>query len=342
VTAVPQTRTDSVLAIDDLRVEFETFDGVVHAVNGVTLSLARGETVALVGESGSGKSVTALAVMGLIQQPGRITQGSICFQGRDLGSISELEYRSLRGGAMAMIFQDPLSSLNPAYRVGDQIAEAVRAHADVRKGDARARAVELLDLVGIPQASVRAREYPHQFSGGMRQRAMIAMAIANSPTLLIADEPTTALDVTIQAQVLEVLRTAQQEHDSALLLITHDLGVVAGLADRIAVMYAGRVVEEGTLDEIFYDPRHPYTVGLLSSLPRLDIDHGERLRTIPGSPPGLLALPPGCPFAPRCPYVVDRCREERPALAPVGNSSRRAACWRAEEVPALRRTEEPA
>jgi oligopeptide/dipeptide ABC transporter ATP-binding protein len=329
------------LDVDDLHVEFKTFDGVVHAVNGVTLAIRRSETLALVGESGSGKTVTALSIMGLVLTPGRISAGRISFEGRDLGSLSEPEYRSLRGGAVAMVFQDPLSSLNPSYRVGDQIAEALRAHTDVSKDAARARAAELLALVGIPQAAERARDYPHQFSGGMRQRAMIAMAIANSPKLLIADEPTTALDVTIQAQVLDVLRNAQRENDSALLLITHDLGVVAGLADRVAVMYAGRVVEEGDLDAIFYDPRHPYTVGLLESLPRLDSRRGEPLRTIPGSPPGLVALPAGCPFAPRCAFVIERCLAERPELAPLQEESeRRAACWRADEVPALRRAEE--
>jgi oligopeptide/dipeptide ABC transporter ATP-binding protein len=341
LTRTTEADTTVLLEVDDLHVEFKTFDGVVHAVNGVTLTIRRGETLALVGESGSGKTVTALSIMGLVLTPGRIAAGRISFEGRDLGSLSEREYRGLRGGTVAMVFQDPLSSLNPSYRVGAQIAEALHAHTDVSKGAARARAAELLALVGIPQAAERARDYPHQFSGGMRQRAMIAMAIANSPRLLIADEPTTALDVTIQAQVLDVLRNAQRENDSALLLITHDLGVVAGLADRVAVMYAGRVVEEGDLDAVFYDPRHPYTVGLLESLPRLDSRRGEPLRTIPGSPPGLVALPVGCPFAPRCAFVIDRCREERPELALVpGAPERRAACWRADEVPAFRRAEE--
>ncbi len=341
MTKTAELDTASVLTIEDLRVEFKTFDGVVHAVNGVTLSIRRGETLALVGESGSGKTVTALAVMGLIGRPGLITHGTISFEDRDLRLISERDYQALRGGAVAMVFQDPLASLNPAYRVGAQIAEAIRAHTRTSRAAAHARAAELLALVGIPQADDRAQDYPHQFSGGMRQRAMIAMAIANSPVLLIADEPTTARDVTIQAQVRDVLRTAQHENDSALLLITHDLGVVAGLADRVAVMYAGSVVEEGDLDGIFYDPRHPYTVGLMESIPRLDSERGESLRTIPGSPPGLLSLPVGCPFAPRCAYVIDRCREERPELVAVADATeRRAACWRAHELPALRATED--
>lgn len=330
------TTTTALLEIEDLVVEFAIEEGVVHAVNGVSLRISAGETLAVVGESGSGKTVTALSVMGLITKPGRIVGGRIAFASHDLRSIPEPEHRALRGGDLAMIFQDPLSSLNPAYRVGDQIAEAIRAHADVDKAHARARATELLTLVGIPDAANRARDYPHQFSGGMRQRTMIAMAIANSPKLLIADEPTTALDVTIQAQVLEVLRTAQRETNAALLLITHDLGIVAGLADRVAVMYAGRVVEEGTLDEIFYKPRHPYTLGLLASLPRLHVERSHRLTSIPGSPPSLIRLSDGCSFAPRCPYVIDRCREERPGLESVSaTSAHRSACFRAGELPAL-------
>ena len=329
----------TLLEVDGLVVEFETEDGTVHAVNGVSLVLRPGETLAIVGESGSGKSVTALSIMGLITKPGRIVDGVIEFGGRDLRTLSEREYRDLRGGDLAMVFQDPCSSLNPSFRVGYQIAEAILAHANVSKDEANQRAAELLSLVEIPEPAQRARDYPHQFSGGMRQRAMIAMAVANAPKLLIADEPTTALDVTIQAQVLDVLRTAQRETNAALLLITHDLGIVAGLADRVAVMYAGRVVEEGRVDEIFYDPRHPYTNGLLGSLPRLDSDRSVPLRTIPGSPPGLFQLPGGCAFAPRCEYVIDRCRGERPELRDLAATpDRKAACFRAGELPELRRS----
>jgi oligopeptide/dipeptide ABC transporter ATP-binding protein len=327
--------TDTLLDVEDLKVEFATEDGLVTAVNGVSFSVRRGETLAIVGESGSGKSVSALSVMGLIEKPGRISGGEITFDGRSLRSISEREYRGLRGGDLAMIFQDPLSSLNPAFRVGDQITEALLTHTYEKKDAARRQAAVLLSDVGIPQAGDRARDYPHQFSGGMRQRAMIAMAIANKPKLLIADEPTTALDVTIQAQVLEVLQRAQQETNAAMLLITHDLGVVAGMADRVVVMYAGRIVEEGTLDELFYESRHPYTLGLLNSLPRLDSDRREPLRTIPGTPPSVLNLPAGCALAPRCPYAEDRCRAERPELEAVGPESHRSACFRIAEIPAL-------
>jgi len=324
------------LEVDDLHIEFPTDDGVVRAVNGVSLVVHSGETVAVVGESGAGKSVTALALMGLIVKPGVIAEGAMRFEGRDLRALGERDYRKLRGADLAMVFQDPLSSLNPAHRVGDQIAEALLTHTMRDKRAARRRAADLLDRVGIPQAGDRARDFPHQFSGGMRQRAMIAMAIANQPKLLIADEPTTALDVTIQAQVLEVLQHAQRETGAAMLLITHDLGVVAGLADRVVVMYAGRIVEEGALDAIFYEPRHPYTLGLLGSLPRLDRDRSVPLATIPGSPPSMLSLPDGCALAPRCPYVIDRCRSERPELVAIADDAEhRAACFRAEELPSL-------
>ncbi|MEX2256382.1 MAG: ABC transporter ATP-binding protein [Acidimicrobiia bacterium] len=324
------------LEVRGLRVEFSTHAGTVRAVNGVSLSVRRGETLAIVGESGSGKTVTALSIMGLVDRPGSITGGEIVFEGVALQTLPEREYRRFRGGDLAMIFQDPLSSLNPAFRVGDQIAEALLQHSYDAKSAARRQAAHLLDIVGIPQAADRARDYPHQLSGGMRQRAMIAMAIANKPALLIADEPTTALDVTIQAQVLEVLRAAQAETNAALLLITHDLGIVAGMADRIVVMYAGRIVEEGDLDEIFSRSRHPYTLGLLGSLPRLDSDRRKPLPTIPGTPPSLLRLPPGCALAPRCPYVVDHCREERPELDVVEvGTGHRSACWRAAELPEL-------
>ena len=328
------------LEVEDLHVEFATDEGVVKAVDGVSFTVSAGETLAIVGESGSGKSVTALSIMGLVVKPGRIASGDVRYAGQSLVGMPDDEYRKLRGGDVAMVFQDPLSSLNPAFRVGDQIAEALLTHgAYTNKKAARARAAALLDVVGIPQAGVRARDYPHQFSGGMRQRAMIAMAIANSPKLLIADEPTTALDVTIQAQVLEVLRKAQDETSAAMVLITHDLGIVAGMADRVIVMYAGRVVEEGTLDDIFYRSRHPYTRGLLAALPRLGSDRSEPLRTIKGTPPSLIHLPPGCALQPRCPYAIDRCREETPALIPVDSAvdetGHFAACFRSAEVPEL-------
>ncbi len=330
------------LEVDDLRIEFPIHGGVVRAVNGVGFSLHRGETLAIVGESGSGKSVTALAIMGLVDEPGRIVDGDILFDSTSLRALPERAYRRLRGGEIAMIFQDPLSSLNPAYRVGDQIAEALLQHTYDDKRAARLRAAELLELVGIARAADRARDYPHQLSGGMRQRAMIAMAIANGPKLLIADEPTTALDVTIQAQVLDVLRAAQAETEAAMLLITHDLGIVAGVADRVAVMYAGRIVEEGTTDDVFARPRHPYTLGLLGSLPRLDGDRDAPLATIPGSPPNLLRLPPGCSLAPRCPYVVDRCRAETPPLAATDDGGAHvSACFRAAELEGLVRGDAP-
>jgi oligopeptide/dipeptide ABC transporter ATP-binding protein len=333
----------NVLEVRDLRTEFRIEGGVVRAVNGVSLSVGPGETVAVVGESGSGKSVTALSIMGLVSKPGSIAAGDITFDGRALRELPEREYRQLRGGDLAMIFQDPLSSLNPSFRVGDQIAEALLTHSHTKRDAARRRAAELLELVGIARAGDRARDYPHQLSGGMRQRAMIAMAIANGPKLLIADEPTTALDVTVQAQVLEVLKAAQRETDAAMLLITHDLGIVAGIADRVLVMYAGRIVEQGSLDDIFYRARHPYTLGLLRSLPRLGDARGRRLRTIPGSPPSLVSLPPGCALAPRCPYVIDRCRAEVPPLEGVaGEAAHRSACFRAAELPDLVRAEESA
>jgi len=327
------------LVVEDLRVEFRTDDGVVNAVNGVSLEVRSGETLAIVGESGSGKSVTALSIMGLIVKPGVIAGGSIRLADQELRGMSDRAYRRLRGGDVAMIFQDPLSSLNPAFRVGDQIAEALLAHTYTDKKAAARRAAQLLEIVGIPRAGDRVRDYPHQFSGGMRQRAMIAMAIANQPKLLIADEPTTALDVTIQAQVLDVLQQAQRDTSAAMLLITHDLGVVAGLADRVAVMYAGRIVESGTVDEIFYTPRHPYTIGLLGSLPRLGTDRGDALATIPGTPPSLLGLADGCALAPRCEFAIEACSASTPPLVEVSDAdpgcAHRSACIRVAELPAL-------
>jgi oligopeptide/dipeptide ABC transporter ATP-binding protein len=326
---------EPLLSIRDLVTEFNTEDGIVHAVDHVSYDVYPGEVVGVVGESGSGKSVTVMSVLGLIPQPpGRISHGEILFEGRDLLRLPVRELNRIRGKQIGMIFQDPMTSLNPVLTVGDQLAEAVLTH-DPRVGEdkARARVVDLLSLVGVPNAEVRYDQYPHEYSGGMRQRAMIAMAIANQPKLLIADEPTTALDVTIQAQVLDVLRTAQEETHAATILITHDLGLIAEMADRVVVMYGGRVVETGDVETIFHAPRHPYTLGLMSSLPRLDTDL-DRLSPIPGQPPSLISLPPGCAFHPRCRLYQgrDRCRTEMPALRLVEANGHRAACHYAEEV----------
>ena len=320
------------LRIDSLTVDFPTDDGVVHAVDGVSFDVYPGEIVAVVGESGSGKSVTAMSVLRLLREPpARVRADALTFRDRDLRALSAKELRRVRGGPVGMIFQDPMTALNPVMTIGDQIAEAVLLHQSTRdRGAARRRAVELLGLVGVPDATQRARQYPHEFSGGMRQRAMIAMAIANDPDLIIADEPTTALDVTIQAQVLELLRTAQRETDAATVLITHDLGVVAELADRVVVMYAGRVVETATVTALFAAPKHPYTVGLLASLPRMDTESDE-LYAIPGNPPNMIDPPAGCPFHPRCPMARERCRTERPEPRDVGDG-RQSACHFAEEV----------
>ena len=340
----------AVLSVRDLTVEFPTPDGVVSAVNGVGFDLAAGETLAILGESGSGKSVTAQAVMGLIERPGRVTAGSVVFGDRDLLAASAEDRRRVRGSGLAMVFQDPLTALNPVWSVGFQIGELFRVHRGLSRRDARLRAVELLERVRIPAAAARVGEYPHQFSGGMRQRVMIAMALALDPKVLIADEPTTALDVTVQAQILELLDELRAETGMGLLLITHDLGVVAETAHRVAVMYAGRVVETGPTEAVLSDPRHPYTEGLLASVPRGQSGREERLRPITGAPPSLARIPPGCPFHPRCPYVIEQCRTERPPLAPVGSRrenrrippenpsssdqpvTRLAACWRSEEV----------
>jgi oligopeptide/dipeptide ABC transporter ATP-binding protein len=287
-------------------------------VDGVALVINPGEIVGLVGESGCGKSVTAMSILGLIRPPGQITGGSIHFRGQDLRTMPVAELRRIRGGQIAMVFQDPMTTLNPVMTVGAQIVEALRLHQKISKAQARNRAVELLKMLGVPSAEMGFGQYPHQFSGGMRQRAMIAMAIANDPALLIADEPTTALDVTIQAQVLELLRTTQRPAGAATLLITHDLGVVAELADRVVVMYAGRVIEQADVGAIFGEPRHPYTLGLLTSVPRVDVEDDE-LRPIPGSPPDMLAAPAGCAFHPRCPLVRQRCRNQRPPLEEVAD-----------------------
>ncbi|MQA77720.1 MAG: ATP-binding cassette domain-containing protein [Streptosporangiales bacterium] len=315
--------TDPVLEVTDLTVSFPTEDGLVRAVRGVSYDLRQGEVLGIVGESGSGKSVTSMAVMGLLPASAKVG-GSVRFRGRELLGASDREMRSVRGGRIAMVFQDPMTSLNPVYPVGDQIAEAVRAHNDISAAAARERAVELLAMMQIPRPRERARDYPHEFSGGMRQRVVIATAMANDPDVIIADEPTTALDVTVQAQVLQALETARSETDAAMVLITHDLGVVAGSADRVLVMYAGRPVELGAVDDIYYEPRMPYTLGLIGSLPRLD-RRGDRLVPITGSPPSLLDLPPGCPFAPRCPMRQDVCDDE-PELRPTASDGHLAAC----------------
>ncbi len=317
--------TTPLLEVTDLSVSFPTDDGVVNAVRGVSYAVAPGEVLGIVGESGSGKSVTSLAIMGLLPDTARIS-GSVKLSGQELVGASYQTMAGLRGRKISMVFQDPISSLNPVYSIGWQLSEAVRAHNDVNKKDALARSVDLLQLVGIPNAKERAANYPHEFSGGMRQRVVIAMAIANDPDVLIADEPTTALDVTVQAQILETLDIAREATNAAMILITHDLGVVAGVADRVLVMYAGKPVETGTVDEIYYGSQMPYTIGLLESIPRLDSATGEELRPIPGSPPSLLNLAPGCPFAPRCDYRIPICDVEEPALLPVQGAGHCAAC----------------
>ncbi|MDP9405350.1 MAG: ABC transporter ATP-binding protein [Actinomycetota bacterium] len=327
--------TEPVLSVRDLVTEFKTADGVVHAVDHVSYDLYPGETLGVVGESGSGKSVTVMSILGLIPQPpGRIVGGEVIFGGRDLLKLSQQELQRIRGGDIAMIFQDPISSLNPVLTVGDQISEALLTHnAKLSPEAARKRSVELLHAVRVPNPDARFDQYPHEYSGGMRQRAMIAMAMANEPKLLIADEPTTALDVTIQAQVLDVLQQAQRQTHAATILITHDLGLIAEMADRVVVMYAGRVVETADVETIFHAPRHPYTLGLMASLPRLDMDV-ERLQPIPGQPPSLINLPPGCKFHPRCmlSHGRVRCRTEEPPLEPTTGPGHRSACHFKEEL----------
>jgi oligopeptide/dipeptide ABC transporter ATP-binding protein len=326
---------EPILSIRDLTVEFKTEDGIVHAVEGVSYDVHPGEVLGIVGESGSGKSVSMMAVLGLIPQPpGKIVRGEALYKGRNVFAMSKGELRTLRGGEMAMVFQDPMTSLNPVLKVGFQLAEAVKAHnPGVSDEQAHERSVRLLDIVGVPNPAQRVDQFPHEFSGGMRQRAMIAMAIANDPTLLIADEPTTALDVTIQAQIIEVLKTAQHETHAAIILITHDLGLVAELADRVVVMYAGRVVEYGDVFTIFSSPRHPYTVGLMESLPGLTIDQ-VGLQPIPGQPPSLISVPPGCAFHPRCALSNGRarCRTEVPLLRGTGQTDHISACHFHEEL----------
>jgi oligopeptide transport system ATP-binding protein len=332
---MPSTRASAevLLEVEELEVEFRTPDGVVRAVNGVSFTVSGGETLAVLGESGSGKSVTAQAVMGLLDTPPAfVTNGSVRFRGRDLLTAGDEERRRVRGRGMAMVFQDPLTALNPVFTVGFQLGEMFRVHEGADRGEARARALALLERVGIPSAGERLNDYPHHFSGGMRQRVVIAMALALGPDLLLADEPTTALDVTVQAQILDLLSGLRAETGMGIVLITHDLGVAAEVADRVAVMYAGRVVETGAAAEVLVSPRHPYTLGLLRSVPRGGRDAG-RLDPIPGSPPSLARMPPGCPFHPRCPFARDRCRTEIPPLDPVPSApGRRSACFYAEEV----------
>jgi peptide/nickel transport system ATP-binding protein len=318
---------EPLLRVEDLHVEFPTEDGVVHAVDGISYEVARGHTLGIVGESGSGKTVSSLTTLGLTRTQGARISGRILFEGKDLVALSDRELRTIRGNDIAMVFQDPLSSLHPFFKVGAQLIEAVRAHQDVSKSAARGRAIELLGLVGIPDPEKRVDHYPHEFSGGMRQRAMIAMALANEPKLLIADEPTTALDVTVQAQILALLERLQRELGMAIVIITHDLGVVAEMANDIAVMYAGRIVETASAERVFAGPEHPYTWGLLKSIPRLAAGRDEALTPIPGTPPSLIRRPSGCHFHPRCPYAQPDHARIDPQLAPVaGEPSHHVAC----------------
>jgi peptide/nickel transport system ATP-binding protein/oligopeptide transport system ATP-binding protein len=314
------------LEVKNLRTHFFTEDGVVPAVDGVDFELKPGETLGIVGESGCGKSVTSISVLGLVPNPpGKIIDGEILFEGRDLVKLSESEMQKIRGNDIAMIFQEPMTSLNPVFTIGRQITEAIMLHQKVDKKGARERCIEMLKLVGIPRAEEALDEYPHQFSGGMRQRAMIAMALSCNPKLLIADEPTTALDVTIQAQIIELMRDLKEKLNTAIMLITHDLGVVAEMADHVIVMYAGRVVEEADVIDLFKDPKHPYTIGLMKSKPTLE-GNTRRLDVIPGAVPNPLSMPPGCAFNPRCPHSMDICREKMPNLINI-EGNRKVRCW---------------
>lgn len=320
---------DSILRVEGLITEFSTDHGLVKAVDGVSFELHRGQTLGLVGESGSGKSVTNLSILRLIQSPpGKIAGGKVLFDGRDLVRATEEEVRVLRGKNISMIFQDPLTSLNPVLRISLQISEALQLHHGLGRREAKARAIEMLRLIGIPDAERRADDYPHQFSGGMRQRVMIAMALSCKPEILIADEPTTALDVTIQAQILDLIKNLSARDRTAVIMITHDLGVVAGICDYICVMYAGRIVEKAAVDDLFYDPKHPYTRGLLDSIPRTDRAGPQRLYSIPGAPPSLYDMPEACPFNPRCAHAMDICRRAYPPEVEMhGSSPRTVSCW---------------
>jgi len=317
----------SLLEVKGLKTRFFTQDGVVQAVNGVSYVLGEGEALGIVGESGCGKSVSVLSIMRLIPDPpGKIVGGEVMFEGRDLLKMTPDEVRDIRGNKIAMIFQDPMTSLNPVLTIGRQVSEALELHLGMDKKEARQRTVELLEMVGIPEAGDRVDDYPHQFSGGMRQRVMIAMGLSCNPQILIADEPTTALDVTIQAQIVELVKRLREEIGMAVIWITHDLGIIAGFAEKVIVMYAGFIVEMAPVKSLYGDPRHPYTIGLLGSLPRLDASTHEKLVSIEGLPPDLIALPEGCPFAARCDYVMDKCLEENPPLEPVG-PNHYIACW---------------
>jgi oligopeptide/dipeptide ABC transporter ATP-binding protein len=327
----------SLLSVEDLRVEFWTERGTVHAVNGVGFEVAAGETLGIVGESGCGKSVTSLAVMGILPRAGRVKSGRALFDGSDLLTLGDSDLRRIRGKEIAMIFQDPMTSLNPVLTIGRQIREALETHFDMDRKEAEQTAGEALDRVGIPSAKARMRDYPHQFSGGMRQRAMIAMALACKPKLLIADEPTTALDVTIQAQILDLLRALVAEENAALILITHDLGVVAGMCERVNVMYAGMFMETGSAEQLFGTPRHPYTLGLLQSVPRLDAARRARLHPIEGSPPNMLQPPQACPFQPRCRFEIDLSRREVPPLVEI-EPGHQVACFNPVPVDEWERT----
>lgn len=317
---------EKLLEVKDMKTSFFIHVGEVQAVRGVSFTVNKGEAIGIVGESGSGKSVTSMSVMKLLQYPGKIKSGEVLFKGEDIVGKTDKEMMAIRGNEIAMIFQDPMTSLNPVYTIGDQIIEAIRRHQGLGKKEAKEKAIEMLKLVGIPSPETRVDNYPHEFSGGMRQRAMIAIALSCEPDLLIADEPTTALDVTIQAQILELMKDLKDKINTSIILITHDLGVVADVCSRIIVMYGGLIMEEGTAEEIFYDPKHPYTMGLLKSIPRLDLEQKQRLIPVEGTPPDLIKPPVGCPFASRCPYAMKICTEHRPPYFEP-SKGHRSMCW---------------